>query len=396
MDDEEEALICVVCGEGYEFNPEGVLGEVREAYTEAFTRGAKRQTDEDRALGNTTYKSDERSHDKKARLLEVRRTTATYFTRRCRFLVANTVSNVVNHLLPRDSLRSSQYSYATRISIPSIGNVEGAPLFNNLPAAISSDADLGLDLVTTSVAGAGAKRRKGDDEAEISVRPTKPEPLTQVQLDSLSALLLRARGHKKEHARLAATPSKTLSTYSTVSAANCIHMACHSRAVAADRSNAKAVKSEWEGSQLRNSRVKTNIIVPLLGYGSVRLVAVISVAAAAAVVYIIIVLTHKPSQLFELSRGHREVLQRHLQPSRNFRRLFIVGVRVAFVLSITRRAQPAGKARCRRLSLRPVPGRLHHLQQVRSRRRVYVRNITLPLPPPPPFLTTHSLVAAST
>jgi hypothetical protein len=56
----------------------------------------------------------------------------------------------------------------------------------------------------------------------------------------------------------------------TVSAGNAIHFSCHRRARLADRNNAKAPKSEWEGALLRNSRVSCNVILPLVSCHSSR------------------------------------------------------------------------------------------------------------------------------
>jgi hypothetical protein len=63
----------------------------------------------------------------------------------------------------------------------------------------------------------------------------------------------------------------------TVSAGNAIHFSCHRRARQADQSHSKAPKAEWEGANLRNNRVKCNIILPLVsstGCSKVPLVAV--------------------------------------------------------------------------------------------------------------------------
>jgi len=62
----------------------------------------------------------------------------------------------------------------------------------------------------------------------------------------------------------------------TVSAGNAIHFSCHQRAREADRNHPKAPKSEWEGACLRNNRVQTNVILPLVSTKSsdVSLVAV--------------------------------------------------------------------------------------------------------------------------
>eukprot|EP00934_Nitzschia_sp_Nitz4_P000929 Nitzschia sp. Nitz4//scaffold80_size88189//44728//50076//NITZ4_005089-RA/size88189-processed-gene-0.31-mRNA-1//-1//CDS//3329558636//929//frame0 len=62
----------------------------------------------------------------------------------------------------------------------------------------------------------------------------------------------------------------------SVSAANAIHCSCHEKARQADRNHPKAPKSEWEGATLRNSRVKCNVIIPLVSSRSskVPLVAV--------------------------------------------------------------------------------------------------------------------------
>ncbi len=57
--------------------------------------------------------------------------------------------------------------------------------------------------------------------------------------------------------------SRAHSVWTTTSAGNVIHVSCHARAVKADRNHAKAPKSEWEGSTLRNSRCKCNAVLPL-------------------------------------------------------------------------------------------------------------------------------------
>ena len=57
--------------------------------------------------------------------------------------------------------------------------------------------------------------------------------------------------------------TKTLSLFSTTSASVAIHIACHTKAVKADRNHSKAPKSEWEGSTLRNNRAKCNTQLPL-------------------------------------------------------------------------------------------------------------------------------------
>jgi len=67
----------------------------------------------------------------------------------------------------------------------------------------------------------------------------------------------------------------------TVSAGNAIHCSCHTKAKAADRSNPKAPKSEWEGATLRNSRVTCNIILPLVS-SKVSEVPLMAVEAALA------------------------------------------------------------------------------------------------------------------
>jgi hypothetical protein len=65
----------------------------------------------------------------------------------------------------------------------------------------------------------------------------------------------------------------------TVAAGNGIHITCHRRAREADRKHPKAPKSEWEGSTLRNNRVKCNIILPLVSSHSSK-VSLMSVDAA--------------------------------------------------------------------------------------------------------------------
>jgi len=56
----------------------------------------------------------------------------------------------------------------------------------------------------------------------------------------------------------------------TVSAGTAIHCNCHVRARQADRNHPKAPKSEWDGATLRNSRVKCNIILPLVTSNSTQ------------------------------------------------------------------------------------------------------------------------------
>jgi hypothetical protein len=65
----------------------------------------------------------------------------------------------------------------------------------------------------------------------------------------------------------------------TVAAGNGIHFTCHRKAREADRKHQKAPKSEWEGSTLRNNRVKCNIILPLVSSHSSK-VSLMSVDAA--------------------------------------------------------------------------------------------------------------------
>jgi len=61
-----------------------------------------------------------------------------------------------------------------------------------------------------------------------------------------------------------------------VTAGNAIHFSCHAKARQADKNHPKAPKSEWEGASLRNSRVKCNVMLPLVSSRSskVPLVAV--------------------------------------------------------------------------------------------------------------------------
>jgi E3 ubiquitin-protein ligase UBR4 len=85
------------------------------------------------------------------------------------------------------------------------------------------------------------------------------------------------------------TPSSSMCTSSggrrmslfttTVSAGNGIHLSCHRRARAVDRTHPKAPKSEWEGAKLRNGRVDCNIILPLVSSRSSK-VSLIAVDAA--------------------------------------------------------------------------------------------------------------------
>ena len=188
--DKEETLVCCTCGEGYSYNPSGVMGV---------------------------------------------------------------------------------YSYLTRVSVPSIGSVEGNPLFSSLPSKISvTNVNLGLGLVSTSVTSPTTTPKKMktiEDDAEEDVFLMKPTPPTSEEVIALNGLLVKAKQHNSEFRLL--TNHKTLSTYSSVSAANAIHMQCHQRAVSADRSH-KNPKTEWEGSTLRNSRVKCNCLLPLVGYGSIN------------------------------------------------------------------------------------------------------------------------------
>ncbi|KAL7467259.1 hypothetical protein ACHAXS_007506 [Conticribra weissflogii] len=73
----------------------------------------------------------------------------------------------------------------------------------------------------------------------------------------------------------------------TVSAGNAIHCSCHTKAKAADRSNPKAPKSEWEGATLRNSRVTCNVILPLVS-SKVSEVPLMAVEAALADVHTVV------------------------------------------------------------------------------------------------------------
>jgi len=57
--------------------------------------------------------------------------------------------------------------------------------------------------------------------------------------------------------------NKRLSSTSTVSCFNCIHVTCHDSAVQHDKAHPKAPKGEWEGAELRNAQTKCNNILPL-------------------------------------------------------------------------------------------------------------------------------------
>jgi hypothetical protein len=63
-----------------------------------------------------------------------------------------------------------------------------------------------------------------------------------------------------------ATSARRREIYYTTTVSNgiAIHINCHSKARTADRNHPKAPKSEWEGASLRNSRVKCNVILPLV------------------------------------------------------------------------------------------------------------------------------------
>jgi hypothetical protein len=108
-----------------------------------------------------------------------------------------------------------------------------------------------------------------DGTSLLTALPNLPSSLS----DSHAALewypAARAIGEdlkESSRASLSSMASNRRTTYftTTVSAGNAIHLGCHNRARQVDRNHPKAPKSEWEGATLRNSRVKCNVIMPLV------------------------------------------------------------------------------------------------------------------------------------
>lgn len=113
----------------------------------------------------------------------------------------------------------------------------------------------------------------------IALPATIPESLAGTYIANEWYTTGRAAGlDLKESSPLSSLEStrRAINFSTSVSAANAIHCSCHTRARQADRSHPKAPKSEWEGASLRNSRVKCNVIIPLVSSRSskVPLVAV--------------------------------------------------------------------------------------------------------------------------
>jgi E3 ubiquitin-protein ligase UBR4 len=112
------------------------------------------------------------------------------------------------------------YTFTSRVAISSTGVLEGNSLFGQLPASSGSLSPPLLGLWKTASACT-------------------------------------------EYSKYITNNTKTLSLFSCTSASNAIHVACHAKAVKADRAHPKAPKSEWEGSTLRNNRAKCNALLPL-------------------------------------------------------------------------------------------------------------------------------------
>ncbi|KAL3926444.1 MAG: hypothetical protein SGBAC_013471 [Bacillariaceae sp.] len=139
------------------------------------------------------------------------------------------------------------YAYVKKVSIPmnqcgSKTAIDGTDLLTTLPGSMPpsiSDTHAALEWFPPA--------KKSGDELRTSSRSS-----------SLSSSTRK-------------TPYTT-----TVTAGNAIHFSCHAKARQADKNHPKAPKSEWEGASLRNSRVKCNVMLPLVSSRSskVPLVAV--------------------------------------------------------------------------------------------------------------------------
>jgi len=128
------------------------------------------------------------------------------------------------------------YAYVKKVSIPmhqcgGRNHIDGTSLLTSLPSLPSSLSDSHAALEWYPAA-----RAVGEDLKESS----------RAVLSSMTS------------------NQRTASFTTTVSAGNAIHFSCHNRARQVDRNHPKAPKSEWEGATLRNSRVKCNIIMPLV------------------------------------------------------------------------------------------------------------------------------------
>ena len=143
------------------------------------------------------------------------------------------------------------YAYVKKVAIQpnkcgSGDNIEGVMLLVSLPSVLPpslADSDLDRDWFCSARIAADAIRKSSSQSASLS----------------------------------SSTPNRRPAQFTTtVSAGNAIHCSCHTNARNADRTYAKAPKSEWEGASLRNSRVSCNIILPLVSSESskVPLVAV--------------------------------------------------------------------------------------------------------------------------
>jgi E3 ubiquitin-protein ligase UBR4 len=128
------------------------------------------------------------------------------------------------------------YAYVKKISVPisQVGgrnHIDGTSLLTSLPSLPSSLSDSHAALEWYPAARAIAEDLKESSRAALS--------------------------------NMASNRRATYFT-TTVSAGNAIHFSCHNRARQVDRNHPKAPKSEWEGATLRNSRVKCNVIMPLV------------------------------------------------------------------------------------------------------------------------------------
>jgi hypothetical protein len=145
------------------------------------------------------------------------------------------------------------YAFASRKSVQSLGTVEGNTLFPSLPQQIDA----------TMLPDKDSKKQKlavVDENSGLKVGSGRVEKLQN----------LLKRALKGCHMKPASSNSRSLSVYCTVSASNAIHSTCHQRAAQADKKHPKDPKGEWQGATMRNSRVKTNCLLPLKGYGMVN------------------------------------------------------------------------------------------------------------------------------
>ena len=186
--EEDEALVCIVCGEGYTFKPEAVMGV---------------------------------------------------------------------------------YCHVTRQSVPQLGATEGNNLFTTLPDTITPDDVVVPDCLYCNT---NPKRQKLSTNPLTAVKGESNKNLKlqpKAFAEKVNEALKNARKHENEYSRYSSLASKTVNVFSSLSASFAIHSSCHNKAVIADRNHPKDPKSEWQGATMRNSRVKTNAILPLTGYGGV-------------------------------------------------------------------------------------------------------------------------------